>query len=114
MSFFQSDVVRAEMAEIQELQEEVYNNVFKFPSLPKSDQKYHVEILERLLEKQKVMYARLSLSDDPEAKEMKKQITDSAAMMGLPQGADINSIFNDMSRAVSFMKQQVDTDQLGL
>ena len=33
MSFFQSDVVRAEMAEISELQEEVYNNVFKFPQL---------------------------------------------------------------------------------
>jgi len=114
MSFFQSDVVRAEMAEIQELQEEVYSNVFKFPSLPKSDQQYHVEVLERLLEKQKIMYARLSLSDDPEAKEMKKQITESAAMMGLPKGGDINSIFNVMSRAVSFMKQQVDKDQLGL
>jgi uncharacterized protein YozE (UPF0346 family) len=114
MSFFQSDVVRAEMAEIQELQEEVYNNVFKFPSLPKADQQYHVEILERLLEKQKIMYARLSLSDDPEAKKMKQQITDSAAMMGLPTGTDINAMFSEMSRGVSFMKQQIDKDQLGL
>ena len=81
MSFFQSEVVRAEMAEIQELQEEVYGNIFKFPSLPKSDQQYHIELLERLLEKQKVMYTRLSLSDDPKAKEMKKQIIDSASMM---------------------------------
>ena len=32
MSFFNSEVVRAEMTEIQELQEEVYGNVFKFPS----------------------------------------------------------------------------------
>ena len=50
MSFFQSDVVRAEMAEISELQEEIYNNVFKFPSMSKDDKKYHVDILERLLE----------------------------------------------------------------
>jgi hypothetical protein len=114
MSFFQSDVVRAEMAEIQELQEEVYTNVFKFPSLPKADQQYHVEILERLLEKQKIMYARLSLSDDPEAKAMKKQITDSAAMMGLPSGTDINAMFSEMSRGVSFMKQQIDNGQLGI
>ena len=35
MSFFQSDVVRAEMVEISELQEEVYSNVFKFPSMTK-------------------------------------------------------------------------------
>ena len=31
MSFFDSEVVRAEMAEISELQENVYQNVFKFP-----------------------------------------------------------------------------------
>ena len=49
------------MAEISELQEEIYTNVFKFPTMPKEDKQYHIEILERLLEKQKVMYARLSL-----------------------------------------------------
>ena len=108
MTFFQSDVVRAEMAEISELQEEVYNNVFKFPSMSSADKRYHIDILERLLEKQKVMYARLSLSDDPDAKQMKEQITQSAAMMGLPKGADINNVFNDMSKAVSLMKDQID------
>ena len=91
MSFFQSDVVRAEMAEISELQEEVYNNVFKFPTLSKEDQRYHVEVLERLLEKQRVMYTRLSLSEDPQAKEMKKRITESASMFGLPQNVEMNT-----------------------
>tara|TARA_B100000965_G_scaffold202932_1_gene169425 strand:- start:262 stop:603 length:342 start_codon:yes stop_codon:yes gene_type:complete len=112
MSFFQSDVVRAEMAEISELQEEVYNNVFKFPSMSTADQQYHVEILERLLEKQRVMYARLSLSDDPDAQQMKEQITQSALMMGIPKGSDITTVFNDMSRAVSYMKEQIDKNQL--
>jgi hypothetical protein len=108
MTFFQSDVVRAEMAEISELQEEIYNNVFKFPSMSSADKRYHIDILERLLEKQRVMYTRLSLSDDPDAKQMKEQITQSAAMMGLPKGADINNVFNDMSKAVSLMKNQID------
>ena len=84
MSFFQSPVVRAEMAEISELQEEVYSNVFKFPSMTKEDQLYHVEILNRLIEKQQILYARLSLSDDPDAKMMKDQILESASMMGIP------------------------------
>ena len=52
MSFFQSPVVRAEMAEISELQQEVYSNIFKFPSMKKEDQLYHVDILTRLIEKQ--------------------------------------------------------------
>ena len=110
MSFFQSDVVRAEMAEIHELQEEIYSNVFKFPTMKREDQKYHVDILERLLEKQKVMYARLSLSDDPEAQEMKKRIVESASMMGLPSNLDMSSLFNNMSKAVEMMKQQIDKD----
>ena len=108
MSFFQSDVVRAEMAEISELQEEIYGNVFKFPTMSKEDQQYHVEILERLLEKQRVMYTRLSLSEDPEAREMKKRITESASMFGLPQNVDMNVLFNQMGQAVGMMKQQID------
>ena len=110
MSFFQSEVVRAEMAEISELQEEIYGNVFKFPTMKREDQKYHVEVLERLLEKQRVLYTRLSLSDDPQAKEMKDRITESASMMGLPSGADMSSLFNNMSQAVDMMKKQIDKD----
>ena len=108
MSFFQSDVVRAEMAEINELQEEVYTNVFKFPTMSKEDQRYHVEILERLLDKQRVMYTRLSLSDDPAAKKMKETISESAVDMGVPKDMDMNLVFNNMSRAVEMMKQHID------
>ena len=54
MSFFDSDVVRAEMVEISELQEEVYDNVFKFPTMSREDQQYHVELIEKLLDKQKI------------------------------------------------------------
>ena len=108
MTFFQSDVVRAEMAEISELQEEVYTNVFKFPTMPKEDQRYHIEILERLLEKQKVMYTRLSLSDDPEAKMMKDSIIQSAKSMGLPSNLDVNLMFDQMSKMVEMMRGQLD------
>lgn len=73
------------MAEIGELQEDVYRNVFKFSTMTKEEKLNHVKVLEKLLEKQKVLYTRLSLSDDPEAVEMKERITQSATMMGLPQ-----------------------------
>jgi len=108
MTFFQSDVVRAEMAEISELQEEIYTNVFKFPTMSKEDQRYHIEILERLLEKQKVMYTRLSLSDDPEAKMMKDSIIQSAKSMGLPSNVDVNLMFDQMSKMVEMMRGQLD------
>ena len=111
MTFFQSDVVRAELAEIQELQEEVYGALFKFPSMPKADKQYHVECLERLIEKQKILYTRLSLSDDPEAKKMKDQIHEGATSMGLPANIDMNLFFKNMNEMVDIMKQQIDNDQ---
>ena len=108
MSFFESDVVRAELAEISELQEEVYTNVFKFPSMTKEDKLYHVEILQRLIEKQKILYTRLSLSDDPEAKVMKDSIIQSAKSMGLPSNVDVNLMFDQMSKMVEMMRGQLD------
>ena len=108
MSFFDSEVVRAEMTEIAELQEEVYSNVFKFPRMSKEDQLYHVEVLEKLLDKQRVLYTRLSLSDDPEAKQMKRQVEESAKQMGLPTNVDMNILFANMNNMVSMMRQQID------
>lgn len=108
MSFFGSEVVRAEMTEIAELQEEVYSNIFKFPAMNKEEKINHVELLEKLLDKQKVLYTRMSLSDDPEAKEMKDRIVQSATMMGLPSGVDMNIIFNNMSKMLETMKNQID------
>tara|TARA_B100000287_G_scaffold365111_1_gene359664 strand:- start:67 stop:402 length:336 start_codon:yes stop_codon:yes gene_type:complete len=110
MSFFQSDVIRAEMAEISELQEEIYTNVFKFPTMNREDQRYHIEVLERLLEKQRIMYTRLSLSDDPDAKRMKEEITQSATMMGLPSNVDMNILFGQMDKMVGAMREQLDID----
>ena len=112
MTFFQSDVVRAEMAEISELQEEIYTNVFKFPTMSKEDQLYHVDILEKLLNKQRVLFTRVSLSDDPEAQEMKKSILEGARKMGLPTNVDMNILFANMNNMVSMMKQQIDKESL--
>ena len=108
MSFFNSDIVRAEMTEIQELQEEIYENVMKFPFMNNADKAYHIEILERLIDKQKIMYARLSLSDDPAAVHMREEIAKYASVMGLPNSVDMNLVFNQMGDMVSMMKQQLD------
>ncbi len=108
MSFFNSDIVRAEMAEISELQEEIFQNVIKFTYMNTEDQTYHIESLDKLISKQKIMYARLSLSDDPEAKKMKEEIMKSANMMGLPTNVDMNIVFQQMSDMIVLMKQQLD------
>ena len=112
MSFFDSEIVRAEMVEIHELQEDVYENFMKFPYMNNADRNHHINQLSKLIDKQKIVYARLSLSDDPDAKEMKEKIMESATMMGLPPGSDMSTVFNNMSKMLEVMKQQIDNNSI--
>lgn len=65
---------------------------------------YHIELLEKLLSKQKVMYTRIQLTDSDEMHDVKEHMKQSAAMMGLPENFDINVIFNDMEKHIVKMK----------
>jgi hypothetical protein len=107
MSFFDSELVRSEMTEISELQEELYNSVFKFPYLTKEQKIHHIEMMEKLLEKQRVLYTRLSLSDDPQAKEMVKRIGESAKLMGMNPSVSIDMMFKNMVKLIQGMKNQI-------
>ena len=104
MSFFDSEIVRAEMVEIHELQEDVYENFMKFPYMNNADRNHHINQLSKLIEKQKIVYARLSLSDDPDAKEMKENIMRSAESMGLPANVDVGKLMDQMTEVISMMK----------
>ena len=108
MSFFDSDIVRNEMLEINSLQQRVYDNVFEYPSMSKERKMEHIEVLQELLEKQKVLYVRLSLSDDPEAKELKARIEDSIIMMGMSNESNVNVVFDNLTRMVESMKKELD------
>ena len=109
-TFFDSEIIKEELGEINKLQEEVYGKLVHFHMMNHDEQLDHISKLSELLDKQRVMYTRLSLSDDPEAQEMKKRIVESASMMGLPSNLDMSSLFNNMSQAVEMMKQQIDKD----
>ena len=105
MSFFDSEIVRSEMAEIHELQEDVYENFMRFPYMNNADRAHHIDQLSKLLEKQKIVYARLSLSEDPDAKEMKENIMQSAKSMALPANVDVARMFDQMSEVINMMKE---------
>ncbi len=47
----------------------------------------------------------MSLSDDPDAKEMKENILQSAKSMGLPANVDVGKMFDQMSEVIGIMKQ---------
>ena len=106
--FFDSEIVQDELREINDLQQEIYGDLTDFPTLPDEKKKEHILKLTELLERQRVMYTRLSLSEDEEAKALKKQLEMSVVMMGFPEGTDISVLFSGMKQTIEKLKQYVD------
>ena len=106
--FFDSEIIQEEIEEINELQKMLYSNVMQFPSMERVDKIEHIDLLTELLEKQKVMYTRLSLSDDPDAVKMKEQLHKTIPLMGFPRGTDMNLLFECMRETISKLKDNID------
>ncbi len=112
MSFLQSAQVRSALVQIHELQEKIVSNAITFRDLSVEEQYEHIEDLEELLEKQCNMYTRLSLSDDPEAKEMKQDIEDSMGLLGLQQKVDPGELFKMMHDTIVNLRKFVENNEL--
>ncbi len=106
--FFKSDIIQEELEEINRLQEEIYGSILTFGVMDRETKLSHVEKLQTLLEKQRVMYTRLSLSDDPTAVEMKENLRKSVALMGFPPETDMQILFSSMNKTIESLKQYID------
>tara|TARA_B100001989_G_scaffold153935_1_gene109865 strand:+ start:2538 stop:2870 length:333 start_codon:yes stop_codon:yes gene_type:complete len=106
--FFESEIIRDELMTINRLQESVYKNAFSFDEMDREDQLDHIDNLSELLDKQRVMYTRLSLSDDPNAKRMKGELEKSVQLLGFPKGTDISVLFNGMNQTIESLKSKID------
>ena len=106
--FFKSEIIRDELIAINRLQEEVYKNAFSFDSMDREDQLDHIDNLTELLDMQRVMYTRLSLSEDPKAKTMKGELEKSVQLLGFPEGTDISVLFSGMNKTIESLKSKID------
>jgi len=106
--FFDSDIIQEELKEINKLQEEIYGSILSFGMMDRETKLEHIKKLQVLLEKQCVMYTRLSLSDDPQAIEMKENLRKSVVLMGFPPETDMSILFNSMNKTIESLKQYVD------
>ena len=104
--FFESETVRLEMEDIYHLQRELYQVIAKFPQMSDEAKWIHIETVKELLEKQQVMWTRVTLSDDPEAIRMKESIRNGSKQMGFGD-ADLNMIFANMRNTLNAMKKSL-------
>ena len=106
--FFKSEIIQEELNEINRLQEKIYGSLLTFSAMSRDEKLEQIETLTTLLEKQKVMYTRLSLSDDPQAIEMKENLRKSVSMMGFPPETDMQTLFDSMNATIKSLKEYID------
>ena len=98
--FFDSKIVQQSLKEITDIQEEIFNSLFTYRTFTEEDKQEHIDKLRSLIEKQRIMYARLTLTDDPEAIELKQKIEQSALMLGFPEGTNMTEVFDTMDETL--------------
>jgi hypothetical protein len=106
--FFDSEVVRESMSELDELQQQLFVDMLRLPILDDKERREHLEMMTEFLEKQKLFIFRISLSDDPKAIEMKEKVLDSAKMLGLKKGQTINDFYDMMQKTIDGLKETLD------
>jgi len=105
--FFQSDIIREELENIFSIQKELYKVIVDFSSFSDAEKNDHIEKIKLLLSKQEIMWTRLSLSDDPEALEMKEKIRMTSEAMGF-KNVDMNVIFRSMRKTLDQLQARLD------
>lgn len=106
--FFDSEVVKESLNELDKLQREIMSEMFELPFYGKEGKKEHLSKMKLFLEKQKNFIFRISLSDDPEAIEMKNTILESAQMFGITPTNNVNSLFEQMEKSINALEKSLD------
>ena len=94
MKFFESDVVRDELNRMQDLYLEINKMGLMLTAPQKKEQ---LDKMIELINLQQTMYMRVTLSDDPDAKQMVEQVRNAATMLGM-NPSDVNHTFYDTLR----------------
>jgi hypothetical protein len=106
--FFDSEMVRESILELDEMQERLIYDVFQLPFYSNEQKKDHLKLMRDFLEKQKIFIFRISLSDDPEAVEMKEKIVESAKLFGLKENESIDVFFDKMENSLNRLEKTLD------
>lgn len=107
-NFFNSELIQKELKEINELSETLYESLFSFIVMPREEKIEHIDKMTELLEKQQIMYTRISLSDDPEAIEIRENLKKSVVIMGFAQDTDMSILFGNMKQTIESLKNYLD------
>jgi len=107
--FFESEQVMESVKELEKLQNELTTDIMNASSFAtKEEKKEHINKMKTFLEKQKLFFFRVSLSNDPEALEIKNRVLEAAKMFGFNEMDGMEKFFEQMDKTLAGLESQLD------
>jgi hypothetical protein len=107
--FFKSDQVQSTIAELTALQQQLVTEMPYLNRMKPEQKKDHLVTLKTFLEKQKLFFFRISLSDDKEALEMKQRLIDATKIFGVNNEMDnMDSFFEKLNETIDEIEASID------
>ena len=107
--FFKSDQVQNSIMELTMLQQQLATEMPYLPRMNYNQKVEHLTTLKTFLEKQKLFFFRISLSDDPNAKEMQERLMDAAKMFGVQSEINtMDAFFNKLNDTIKQIEASID------
>jgi hypothetical protein len=111
MSFFKSELVRGDIQEMVELQQFCFRSAMNFVLLDEERKLEYFDALLTLIEKQKIFYARIKLSDDPEAVSVLENMKQGVVMLGASPDQPIEQMFDELLEKVQILKTRFENGE---
>jgi len=109
--FFDSEIVQKEIDLIGALQKRVYQSTMNYFAYDYEEKKHHIQLVKDLIDKQKILHTRLSLSDDPDAKELIEKMLKASAKLGMPSHTNMREIFDHLESEILKLEELLDKEQ---
>ena len=108
MRFFDSDQVRGTVMELEQLQQELTVDLMHLAEYGVEERREHLERLKTFLEKQKLFFFRVSLSDDPDALLIKEKVVEAAKMFGYSDADGMDKFFEQLDNTIKNLEKTLD------
>ena len=110
-NLFSSEIVRKETERMHKLYLSVANRMYGFEKMSKEDKEKMFSDMELLIEKQKVLYTRVMLSEDDDSQLVKENFRAAAKQMGIPTNQMGPEIFDLAQKAVDSLRETFDKEE---
>ena len=107
--FFKSDQVQSTIAELTSLQQQLVTEMPYLPMMKPEQKKEHLRTLKSFLEKQKLFFFRISLSNDKDALEMKDRLMEATKMFGVnDEMSNMDAFFAKLDDTIKDLEESID------